>query len=302
MRKLHVIGSINQDIVVKAARAPRPGETVLGSELLFFAGGKGANQAVAAHRLGGDVIFRGMVGDDSFGEGLRRNLDREGMPYRIDKTPAAATGTAIIFVANSGENSITVIPGANGELRAEDILPLNASEGDILLLQNEISFETNRQLLTHAKAIGMITMFNPAPAMAADAEFRANLDWLIINEHEYSVFFEEDFPKNVDRNILRSIVHEKAISSAFGVVLTLGSQGVIAARGDDAIMDIAGHEVNTVDSTGAGDCFVGALAAGLSRGESVKHALVVANLAASISVTRMGAYPSFPTWNELIAV
>jgi ribokinase len=297
MAKVYVVGSINQDIVVTADRTPGGGETVFGNDLLYFPGGKGANQAVAAHRLGATVLFRGKVGSDPFGDALCANFDKERLPYLVSRA-TKATGTAIIFVVPSGENSITVISGANADLQAEECLPLNFDAGDILVLQNEIPLVTNRRLLMEAKRIGMITIFSPAPAINVDDDFRAAVDWVVTNEHEFGVFFGEDLPQDLDRRVLKEMIRAKAETSGIGIVLTIGSLGVIAASGSE-IVDVLGHKVEAVDTTGAGDCFVGALAARLASGDSILKALEYSNLAASISVTKMGACSSFPIHSEV---
>lgn len=302
MNAIYVAGSVNQDIVVSAARAPRPGETVFGSRLEFFPGGKGANQAVAARLLGGRVRFTGKVGADAFGAEMRRYLAGHGLAEGLVESASEPTGTALIIVAADGENSITVVPGANAALTAGDCVALDgAAAGDLLVLQNEIPLDTTLELLARARRRGMKTIFNAAPAVRLPQSAWGDLDLAVVNEHEYATFFGEKLvPGSPDHRVpsarLRrdaGVVDRRSRQTGIGIVLTLGAAGAVGAVGGE-LAEVSGRLVKAVDTTGAGDCFTGALAVALAEGRVLAPALAFANAAASLAVTRMGASSSFP--------
>ena len=297
MHKVFVVGSINQDVVVSLVRPPSPGETVLGSSLRYFQGGKGANQAVAAARLGADVRFTGRVGEDVFGLGLSEVLSREKLAVELVSDSEAPTGTAVIFVDERGENSIAVVLGANGRLTPDDCDLSGAEAGDLLLLQHEAPSETNFALMDRARGRGMKVFVNAAPAMRYSPHDIRRLDLLIVNEHELGIVFDRKFTCDTAANALHAIM-EIHREEAIDLVLTLGSLGVVAAI-DAQSYAVPGHHVSAVDTTGAGDCFSGAFAAAVAKGLSNEAALEFANRAAALSVTRRGAGASFPTLAEV---
>ncbi len=291
-RTIYVAGSINQDIVVSAERAPLPGETVFGSALELFPGGKGANQAVAARLLGGRVRFAGKVGADASGAEMRRYLEGHGLAEDLVESKSEPTGTALIVVAADGENSITVIPGANGTLRTSDCAVLEgAGRGDLLVLQNEIPVETTIALLAGARRRRVTTIFNAAPAVRLPRSAWSDLDVVVVTEHEYGTFFGEGLAK--DRTAVAAAVDRRARQTGLGIVLTLGAVGAVGSAGGVSA-DVPGRLVAAIDTTGAGDCFAGALAVALADGQELAAALSFANAAASLAVTRMGASASFP--------
>ncbi len=303
MKTIHVAGSVNQDIVVSAERAPRPGETVFGSSLEFFPGGKGANQAVAARLLGGRVRFAGKVGADPFGAEMRRYLASHGLAEGLVESASKPTGTALIVVADGGENSITVVSGANGALEAADCAALvEARAGDLLVLQNEIPLATTLELLRDARRRGMTTLFNAAPAVRLPESAWPDLDLAVVNEHEYACFFGEELGP-AEPVALAELIDRRAREAGVGIVLTFGAAGAVGARcavgpppgghGETAV--VPGREVTPVDTTGAGDCFTGALAVALAEGRDLAASLAFANAAASLSVQAMGASASFPS-------
>lgn len=293
IRTIYVAGSINQDIVVSAERAPRPGETVFGSGLEFFPGGKGANQAVAARRLGGRVTFAGKVGADAFGAEMRRYLAGHGLAGDVVESATEPTGTALIVVAAGGENSITVVPGANGALDADDFPALDdARAGDLLVLQNEIPLETTLELLARARRRGLTTIFNAAPAVRLPESAWGDLDLLVVNEHEVATFFGEPLAAG-EPEALAAAIDRRARETGLGIVLTLGAAGAVGALAGETAQ-VLGRRVTPVDTTGAGDCFTGAFAVALAEGRALADALEFANAAASLAVTRMGASASFP--------
>ncbi len=292
MKTIYVAGSINQDIVVSAERAPLPGETVFGTGLEFFPGGKGANQAVAARLLGGRVRFTGWVGTDAFGAEMRRYLAGHGLGADLVASTTDPTGTALIMVTADGENSITVVSGANAALGPEDCTMLeDAGRGDLLVLQNEIPVETTRALLARARSRGLTTIFSAAPAIRLPTSVWGDLDLVLVNEHEYVIFFGEELAG--EREMIVEAIDRRARETGLGIVLTLGAAGAIGSFAG-ASADVAGREVSPVDTTGAGDCFAGALAVALAEGRELGAALSFANVAASLAVTRMGASASFP--------
>jgi ribokinase len=300
MGRVLVAGSVNIDIVARAARFPKVGETVPGRDLAFFPGGKGANQAVAAARSGADTILIGRLGDDAFGRDLQSFLAGERVDLRhLTVTAQAHSGTAIITVCD-GDNTIVVVPGANGLVDASDVAAPALQAGDVLVSQLEIPDPAIAAFFRRGRAARARTILNPAPALASGRDLLALADIVVLNETELGFF--------TAREIDADEAPEQVIALARGlqrvedqiVCVTLGRRGVIALVDGDVIA-IPGHAVTAVDTTGAGDCFVGALAARLAHGAAIGAALEYANLAASICVQRMGAGPSMPTHDEVIA-
>jgi ribokinase len=277
MPRVVVVGSVNMDVVAAASHHPQVGETVLGSELRMVPGGKGANQAVAAARTGAEVVFVGCVGTDAFGEQLVAFLAAAAVDTTNVHHVDAPTGTALIVVA-SGDNTIVVVPGANARLTAGDVTAVPLAAGDVLVVQQEISTEAVRAALVHARDAGARAVLNPAPARADAADLLALADVVILNETEASIL---------------------GAFSAPVVVTTLGARGATAVLGDHTVQE-PGRSVRVVDTTGAGDCFVGTFAARLAAGDDTATALHLANVAASLSVQRFGAGPSMPTLVEVM--
>jgi ribokinase len=300
MGRVFVAGGINMDVVATAKRHPKVGETVAGQAVLYFPGGKGANQAVAAAKLGAQVALIGRIGRDAFGFDLKTFLAAQ----RIDlsllrETAEAHTGTAIITVANA-DNTIVVIPGANALVDTADVAAATLAKGDVAVSQFEIPLPAIAAFFQCARAAGATTILNPAPALEFDAELLDLVDILILNESELGWFTKTDLCESDD--------HARFIEAARSlqpgrhkiICVTLGKRGVLALIDGEALI-IAGRAVRAVDTTGAGDCFVGAVAAQLAGGKSIGDALAYANIAASISVQRMGAAPSMPTAAEVNA-
>ena len=298
MSRILVVGSINQDIVIRVERRPNPGETVFGSELSYFPGGKGANQAVAAKRLGGTVTLAGKVGGDGFGSELRRYLAGFDLDNAIVVEPAVASGTAMILVDHQGENSIVVVPGANGTVQADDWSLANLCEsGDYLVMQNEIPVPTTERLVIAAKQQGLKCIFNGAPAIRLADEMLRSVEFVVLNEHEFEVQFGAQ-PMLNNEELLAGQVRKFSDLFGIGVVLTLGSRGVIGVH-REVLERVHGVKVQAVDTTGAGDCFVGGFTAELARGSELRSALEFANAAAALSVTKLGASSSFPAREEV---
>ncbi|GHH18975.1 ribokinase [Amycolatopsis oliviviridis] len=279
-----VIGSANADLVVPVDRRPGGGETVLGGDTILSPGGKGANTAVAAARLGADVALLGAVGDDPYGDLLKRSLAESGVNTDSVRTSDRPTGIAYITVTPDGENSILVSPGANSALRPEDV---DLDGAEIVVLSLEIPLETVERAVAKAVEKGVKTLLNLSPAAELSAKTLQGLDVLLVNEHEAAFLLggEADFPKLLD-------LGPKA------AVVTLGAKGAAVVTAD-GVTKVPSPKVEAVDTTGAGDAFAGALATALAKGEELADAARKAVKVAAITVTRQGAQPSYPTASEL---
>lgn len=296
---IFVVGSLNVDLVVRTQRLPRSGETVMGTQMNTYPGGKGANQAVAAAKLGARTKMVGRVGTDSFGETLRTFLGSQGVDVAwVIPTGDAPTGVAMIVVAESGENSIVVAPGANGLVAEGDVADVPLARGDVVVCQFEIPSFTVERVLARARTSGATTIVNAAPARPDDRDIFRLADVLIVNELELAELtasgpIDVSSVDDVARAAIRLRTHAEQI-----VVTTLGGKGALAIAGDRRIY-VEGRQVAVVDTTGAGDAFVGAIAARISAGATIDDALAHANTAASICVQRHGAGPSMPIAAEV---
>ena len=300
MGRVFVAGSINMDVVATADRHPRIGETVAGNAVLYFPGGKGANQAVAAAKLGAPTTLIGRLGKDAFGVELKAFLAAQGVDLTfVQETAEAHTGTALITVANA-DNTIVVIPGANALVSAADVAAPALAKGDIAVSQFEIPLPAITAFFKRARAAGATTILNPAPAREFSRELLDLVDILILNESELGFLTKTGLRDSDDHT--RFIDAARALRTGEDKIIcvTLGKRGVLALI-DGKPLIVPGRAVNAVDTTGAGDCFVGAVAAQLAAGKSIHEALAYANVAASISVQRMGAAPSMPTAAEVEA-
>ncbi|MDF0579980.1 ribokinase [Bradyrhizobium yuanmingense] len=301
MGRVFVAGSINMDVVATADRHPRIGETVAGRQVLYFPGGKGANQAVAASRLGAQTTLIGRLGKDSFGAELKAFLGEQGIDLGyVVETAEAHTGTAIITVAEA-DNTIVVVPGANGLVGADDVSVVPLLKGDVAVSQFEIPLPAIAAFFQRAGAAGAATVLNPAPAQKMPGELLALVDILVLNETELGFLAGSELSENDAAARIIDVARKLQAREDQTICVTLGKRGVLALAGREEIA-VAGRVVTAVDTTGAGDCFVGALAAQLADGAPVHAALAFANAAASISVQRMGAGPSMPTAAEVAAV
>ncbi|MCA1510409.1 ribokinase [Bradyrhizobium sp. NBAIM01] len=301
MGRVFVAGSINMDVVATADRHPRVGETVAGKQVLYFPGGKGANQAVAASRLGATTTLIGRLGEDSFGAELRAFLGAQGVDLSfVRDTAEAHTGTAIITVAQA-DNTIVVIPGTNGLVRTEDVGAAPLSKGDIAVSQFEIPLPTIAAFYQRARTAHATTLLNPAPAQTFSHDLLALVDVLVLNETELGLLAGVELSDGDDVARIIAVARGLQVSPDQTICITLGRRGVVALAGCDELI-VPGRMVQAVDTTGAGDCFVGALAAQLAAGSALRAALAFANKAASVSVQRMGAGPSMPTAEEVAAL
>jgi ribokinase len=301
MGGVFVAGSINMDVVATAERHPQVGETVAGREVLYFPGGKGANQAVAAAKLGAATTLIGRVGTDAFGRELRTFLAAQGIDLAfVQDTPEAHTGTAVITIANA-DNTIVVIPGANALVSAADVAMPLLVKGDVAVSQFEIPLPTIGAFFARARAAGATTILNPAPASPFDRELLDLVDILILNESELGFLARTELRDTDDHARIIEAARSLQAGTDQIVCVTLGRRGGIALVSGEPVI-IPGRIVKALDTTGAGDCFVGAVAAQLANGKSVRDAFDYANIAASICVQRMGAAPSMPTAAEVEAV
>jgi len=301
MGGVFVAGSINMDMVAMADRHPRIGETVAGREVLYFPGGKGANQAVAAAKLGAATTLIGRIGKDAFGRDLRAFLAAQGIDLALmQDTPEAHTGTAVITLANA-DNTIVVIPGANALVTAADVTAAPLAKGDVAVSQFEIPQPAIGALFKRARAVGATTILNPAPAIEFDRALLDLADILILNETELGFLTRTELHGADDNARFIEVVRSSQMGANKIVCVTLGKRGAIALVNGEPVI-IPGREVKALDTTGAGDCYVGAVTAQLANGKSIREALDYANVAASICVQRMGAAPSMPTAAEVEAV
>ena len=288
-----VLGSINTDFVVSADRLPRPGETVLGGRLAMHAGGKGANQAVAAARAGAEVTFIGSVGGDAYGEASLTALSAEGVDISRVRRVGGPTGAAIIAVGPRGENQIVVAPGANAEVSADDaaLVAGLATEGAVLLTSLEIPMPAVVAGVRAATARGMRAIVNPAPAHPLPSELLALGPILTPNEHELVV--------GIGNDDAAAALAELTARVASPVVVTQGPAGALLAEGE-ARDRFEGHPApRLVDSTGAGDTFNGVLAAWLASGAALADAIRAANVAGALSVGASGARGGMPARAEI---
>ncbi len=300
MGRVFVAGSINMDVVATAERHPQVGETVAGKEVLYFPGGKGANQAVAAAKLGARTALIGRLGKDAFGAELRAFLAGEGVDISmVADTADVHTGTAIITLANA-DNTIVVIPGANGLVSAADVEKSPLAKGDVAVSQFEIPLATISAFFKRARAAGATTILNPAPAQRFDNELLDVVDILVLNETELGLLTNTVLHENDDYDRFIETARSLQRRKDQIICVTLGKRGAVALA-NDAGLTFPGRKVEAVDTTGAGDCFVGALAALLADGQPIRIGLIYAILAASVSVQRMGAAPSMPTTEDVSA-
>src|SRR5882672_3482276 len=298
MRRVFVAGSINMDVVATAERHPRIGETVTGDAVLYFPGGKGANQAVAAAKLGASTALIGRLGKDAFGDELKAFLAAQGVDLTfLQQTSEAHTGTALITIANA-DNTIVVVPGANALVSAADGAAPAFAKGDIAVSQFEIPLPAISAFFTRARATGATTILNPAPAIEFSRELLDLVDILILNETELGFLAKTELHDTDDHERFIEAARSLPIGRDKIVCVTLGKRGVLTLVHDEPLI-VAGRSVEAVDTTGAGDCFIGAMAAQLAGGSSIGDALDYANAAASICVQRMGAAPSMPTEEEV---
>lgn len=295
--KIVVVGSSNVDLIIKGDKIPDRGETVLGGTFYKAAGGKGANQAVAAARAGGDISFISCVGNE-YGEESIQGFRKDGINVdHVKKDPDVATGIALILVDKNGENSISVASGANLRLAVSDIQKARhiIADADVLLMQLEIPIDVVEEAAKIAFSAGVKTILNPAPARPLSDELLKSVSILTPNETETEILTGMKVKNETDAGEAASLIHKKGVDV---VIITLGSKGALLASSNETKI-IGGHKVKAKDTTAAGDVFNGALAVAIAENKSIDEATHFANAAAAVSVTRMGAQPSAPTRKEI---
>jgi len=306
--KILVIGSTNTDMVVKTSHLPRPGETVIGGSFLMNPGGKGANQAVAAARLGGNVVFVCKTGDDIFGRESLKNFEKEGIDTTyVFKDSLHASGVALITVDENAENCIAVASGANASLLPFDIdkTAKALEEASVILMQLEIPMETVEYVAEKAFAMGKKVILNPAPAQPLSDKLLGCLYMIIPNETEAEMLTGIKVTDLASMNAAEQCFARKGVKNT---VITLGSKGSYAGSNIHAASGqiteplgviVPANKVKAVDTTAAGDVYCGALAVALSEGKTLPEALSFATAASGIAVTRMGAQASAPSREEV---
>jgi len=292
MKRIFVVGSANTDMVVKASKLPGPGETILGGTFFMNAGGKGANQAVAAARLGGNVTLVAKVGNDIFGKQTIEGLQKENINTDyVFVDGEAPSGTALITVNDEGENCIVVAPGANANLLPADISTVkNITDAEIILMQLEIPMETIVAIAKNAKANHQRVILNPAPAQKLDDELLDGLFLITPNETEASLLIGIKVDDEATASLAGRLFLNKGVQN---VLITMGSQGAYFQNKNLSLM-IDAPVVRATDTTAAGDTFSGALAVAITENMDWKKAIQFAVKAASLSVTRLGAQASIP--------
>lgn len=295
-----VFGSINMDLVVRAPRFPKPGETLSGHTFYTAPGGKGANQAVAAARLGVSTFMVGRVGQDVFSKALLESLQANRVNIDgIWRDPDHPSGTAVIMVDDSAENSIIIVPGANGAINSDDLNRLEEAlkTASHLLLQLEIPVGMVVAAAKLARQRGVTVILDPAPARPLPEELYRSVDWITPNESEASILMQKTIQTEREAAEAASMLHERGVPK---VVIKMGSKGAFWSDGKQERF-LPAYSVQAVDTVAAGDAFNGALAAALSEEKPVTEALTWAMAAGALSTTRYGAQPSMPERKELLA-
>jgi len=287
---IHVIGSINLDLIATVSRLPKPGETVAGDRFSSAPGGKGANQALAARRAGAAVTMTGAVGDDAFSASALELLRDGGVDLRRVASATTGTGIALILVGGDGENVIAVVAGANATVGAASLAGLGLAAGDVVLLQQEIPLATVASALAAARRAGALSVLNIAPARPERAELAAEADIVVANETEFDLYSDSMGLAGSDRPARMADFVRR---SGRTMIVTLGADGVIAATPSGPVR-VPALPVTPVDTVGAGDTFCGYLAAALAEGQPLPAALRLAAAAGSLACLVPGAQPSIP--------
>lgn len=297
MKNICVIGSLNMDLVVNVDTMPKPGQTIIGSSFKEVPGGKGANQAVAMARLNGNVSMIGKVGEDGFGQTLINSLKNDKVDTTYIQTSKGATGVALITVDKNAQNSIVVSPGANFEVKEDDIdNNIEAiKNSDIVVLQLETPLNTIKYALNKAKELNKYTILNPAPAVKLDDEIIKNVDLLTPNETELEIISGVSIETEEDIQKAAQIMIEKGVKE---LIVTLGSKGSLYINKEKSMFKKA-YKVEAVDTTAAGDSYTGALAVALSQDKNIEDAMDFASKVGALSVLKEGAQSSLPTLEDV---
>ncbi len=292
-----VIGSLNLDYVTRVAQHPKPGQTILGSDLELHSGGKGANQAVAAARAGANVRMVGCIGSDMAGNILQGNLEREGIDVSGLQQTEGASGSAFITLNRQGQNTIVVSPGANGKLRPSDLRAASLTGAKLLLLQLEIPLETTLAAAKLGRLAGARVVLNLAPSQALEPKQLRDVTTLVMNETEAGVLLGRA-PQNIKEALLEVQALRELVPEA---IITLGASGAVYANSSEQ-GHIPSFPIKVVDSTAAGDAFIGAVAAALAEDASLEEAVRRGVAAGALACTRIGAQPSLPFESDVDAL
>ncbi|WP_296187182.1 ribokinase [Pseudomonas sp. UBA1879] len=298
--KIVIVGSLNMDLVTRAPRLPKAGETLTGRSFVTVPGGKGANQAVAAARLGASVAMIGCVGDDAYGEQLRGALLAEGIDCQaVSRIERESSGVALIVVDDSSQNAIVIVAGGNGHVTSAVVDGFDAllRQADVIICQLEIPMATVGHVLRRGRELGKTVILNPAPASGPlPAEWYGWIDYLIPNESEASALTGLPVESVATADAAASALMKAGVGK---VIVTLGEQGALFAT-QARSQHFPAPKVSPVDTTAAGDTFVGGFAAALAGGKSESDAILFGQTAAALSVTRSGAQPSIPTVQDVL--
>ncbi len=295
MKKILVVGSSNTDLIIKVPEIPRPGETLLGGQFQTFPGGKGANQAVAAARAGGDVVFITSVGDDAYGTEAVKGYKLDNInTENIKVSKGVPSGIAMITISESGENAITVASGANAELHPEDLDEAEEAfhEADFMLIQLEIPLDTVRKAIELCRDFGTRVILNPAPAAELEDAIISKVDVITPNETEAERLTGVQVNDEQDALEAARALHARGVNT---VVITLGSRGAFLSDSATGVAKLVpGFSVSAEDTTAAGDVFNGHFAVALAEGATLENAIRAAHAAAALSVQKLGAQSSIP--------
>ncbi len=286
--KIGVVGSINMDMVISADRIPKKGETLNGSKIEYFSGGKGANQAVAVSRLGGNVTMFGAVGNDDYGKKLLKSLNDDGVNTEFIKVIDDINSGLAIITVGENDNTIIVVAGANALVDKAyiDSIKDELLSCEMIIMQHEIPLQTNEYVVKLCKEKGIKTLLNPAPANEISQFVIENVDYITPNEHEAQLIFKDKVEENLEK------YNEK-------LIITLGENGVMSSFKDGKIIKVPCRKSNVVDTTGAGDTFNGAFAYFKTSGHELEKALTCANIAAGLSTEKKGAQSGMPTISQV---
>ena len=296
--RILVVGSLNMDLVVLVETHPKPGDTVLGGDTRTIPGGKGANQAAAASKAGGDVAMLGLVGSDAYGDALREALREAGVDVGFVGTVKGPSGVALITVDAGGQNMIVVSPGANGKLDPKDFEEGMLDGAALVMMQLEIPLGTVQSVAEAAAARGVPLLLNPAPARHLADELLQKIKYLVVNEGEAALLSGSGV---TDAESALAAAQSLRKRGADTVVVTLGARGLVWSGGDgEEVLDA--HNVKAIDTTAAGDAFCGAFAVALAEERGLELSLRFANAAGALATTKEGAQPSLPTRGEIEAL
>ena len=297
--RISVFGSINMDLVIYSNASPSEGETIFGNSFETFLGGKGANQAVAAARMGSEVSFVGKVGSDLFGKKLKEKLESESIDTDLLQEHSGESGVAFINVIEStSQNQITVVSGANSHAQSDQFSDEVLSSSEIILSQLEMPLQEIEKLFLRASSDGCLRILNVAPALQLSETLFNETDIFLVNELELSALSEKPLLID-DINSVKESIDSLQLHDDQSIVVTLGPRGVyVHQQGKNEFF--SGHEVNAVDTTGSGDCFIGAMASHMLLNKNLFEAAEFANKAAALSVTKKGASISMPNRQEVL--